>query len=294
MNVTIQKMKLAGINTAFMAAVAAYMPLWKDAVLESPSTSDVETYAWLGDVAQIAEWKDELQPKGFAEYEYTIKNKRFAGAIEVEVDDLGDDKYGQILQRTKDLAEKAKAFPGKLLSDLRANGHTGLAYDGLPFFGTTRPGCVNLITGGGVASVSAIQTDFDKAEGELLSMKTDTGDTLVRDNPRYVVVCAPKVKNIITKALKIGTTDNGGENMYYGTVTAIEVDQYLTGNSWYVEDRAPRIKGFVHQTREAATLKNTDPNGDLAVTSDKIIFRTKSRENMGYGLPHHVVKISNS
>lgn len=298
MNIVLALMRLAGLLTIFQEAVMVYSTAWTAAMTFVPSGKTSEDYGWLGDVSQMEEWKDELIPSGLSEFSYTLKNKRFGAALDIFLDDLADDLYGQTKIRIANMGEKAKAYPTVLLRSLRVNGETNLCYDGAAFFSTTHSEGTsgnqsNLYTGTGVATDAAIQADFDGARTLMFSYVTDKGDPWVRENAQLVIVCAPGNETKIRKALMLGTVATGGTNVYAGMVTGVEVDQGLTGNDWYLEDRAPRLKAYILQEREKVDMANTLPGSDTHVKTDKIFFRAKWRGNAGYGQWRHAVKINN-
>jgi phage major head subunit gpT-like protein len=288
-------MRLAGLNAAFMEAYGAYGTPWRDASLFVPSTQRTENYAWLGDSPQMSQWTDELVPKGLSEFTYTLANQRHAAAMEIFEDDLNDDLYGQTKIRIAEMADKAAEYPSILLRNLLTT--NGTCYDGQAFFSTTHSegssgNQSNLVTGTGV-TVAALQTDLGTARKLMNKYVTDTGDVRVRSNPKWVIRCAPDLEVVMLQAFMAVTTTTGGENIYRGLVSKIEVDQGLTGNDWYLEDRAPRIKAFILQERDAVEPKQTMPGSDTDVVRDSTIFRVKWRGNAGYGMWQNCCKIDN-
>lgn len=298
MNVVLFQLKMAGLNTAFQESLAVYTTTWQDSMLAVPSTVEREGYAWLGDVSQLEEWNSELAPRGLIEFDFTIKNKRFGAAMMIYHDDISDERYGQTKIRVGDMAEKAKAFPSVLLRALRANGESGLGYDDQPFYSTTHvegsSGFQSNLVAGTGTTVAQIQADFKVARKLLFGYKTDKGDVYVRSNPRLVAVCGPEMEIAIREGLMLTTVSAGGQNVYAGMVSAVEVDQGITGNSWYLEDRSPRVKAFLLQEREVVTPKFTAPGSDTDVKEDATLYTVKWRGNAGYGQWKHSVKIKNA
>ncbi|PKO13836.1 hypothetical protein CVU37_15095 [candidate division BRC1 bacterium HGW-BRC1-1] len=292
MHLLMAKMKLAGLNTAFFDAIKGIKPPWEDAVTKAPSGKSVEDYGWLGDVPQMAEWKDELIPEGIKEYGYTLKNKRFAAAMKVYNDDLADDQYGQAKLKIASMAPSAAGFPGTLVSALRTGGETGLAYDGTAFFSAARAEGSNLVTGTGTSDAQ-IAADFESALVLIRLTKTDKGQVFDRTNMKLTAVCGVAMEQKLRRVLLAATVSTGGVNMLSGLVAGLEVDPYITGNSWYLEDRDPYVKGFIVQEREAVDITNTGMDSDQYVLHDRVVYRVKWRGNAGYGLWQHAVKVKN-
>lgn len=298
MNVVLFTLKMAGLNTAFQQAYEVYKGPWDDAMMRVVSTGDSEHMGWLGDVPQMQEWKSELAPQGLNEFDYWIKNRRFGVSLLIKNDDLADDRYAQVVIRISSLAENALEYGSVLLRDLRTNGETALCYDGQPFFSTAHqegdsPAQSNLVAGTGL-SVAQIQADHKTARAKMLGYVTDKGNTFVRSNPRFVAVCSPDAELALKEGLMLTTLSAGGQNVHSGLVSAVEVDPGLTGNSWYLEDRAPKIKAFVYQIRQEATPKHTMPGSDTDVKDDATLYVVKMRGNGGYGQWRNCVKIKNS
>jgi phage major head subunit gpT-like protein len=298
MNIVLLKMKLAGLQAAFMQEIGVYQTNWQNEVLLVPSGKSSEDYAWLGDVVGLEEWKDELIPRGLSEFSYTLKNKRFGRAMKVFVDDLNDDQYGQTKLRIAGLAQKAKAYPSTLVRDLRTNGKSGLCYDGQPFYSTTHSEGSsgtqsNLVDGTGTTDAEIV-ADFETGRTQLFSLVTDTGDPWPRENANLVVKCGSSMTIKLRRNLMAATVSTGGENVLSGMVSAIEEDPGISGNSWWIDDRGPMIKPFILQEREGVTLASTDPGSDTFVLTDAVITRAKWRGNGGYGQWRNSVMIDNS
>ena len=127
-----------GLKTTFFKAYSQAVPAWKDLATIVPSSASEEKYGWLGSAPAMQEWVDERVPKGLLSHDYTIVNKHWEASIAVDKDTLADDQTGQINVRVKDLAQRAKDHPYKLISDLIMAGDSasGLCYDGQQFFDT--------------------------------------------------------------------------------------------------------------------------------------------------------------
>jgi phage major head subunit gpT-like protein len=129
----------AGLKTVFFEAYDAFVGDWERVATIVPSEQDTETYAWLGSVPRMREFKDERLPAGLLEHEYTIKNKTWEASIAVERAAIEDDLYGQIKLRVQGLAREAKRHVDELIFTLLAGGFTSTCYDGQYFFDTTTP-----------------------------------------------------------------------------------------------------------------------------------------------------------
>ena len=81
---------LAGLMTNFRAIFTqalgdafAEKPLYQDIATKFDSTSDQESYGWLGANPSMSEWLDKRQLKSPSAYDYSLKNKHYEGTISV-------------------------------------------------------------------------------------------------------------------------------------------------------------------------------------------------------------------
>ena len=104
-----------------------------------PSTSESETYAWLGDIPGMREWIGEREIQNLSGSAYTIKNKDFELTVGVDRNAVEDDKIGLYNPSIQMLGESTALHPDELVYGLLANGFTEKCYDGKAFFATVPP-----------------------------------------------------------------------------------------------------------------------------------------------------------
>jgi len=129
----------AGYKAVFHQAFGAVKPNWNRIAMEVPSDSAEETYAWLGKFPIFREWLGDRQYQNLAASGYTIKNKSFENTVDVDRDDLEDDKVGIYRPAFQMLGQQAAAFPDDLSFPLAKAGNSTLCYDGQYFFDTDHP-----------------------------------------------------------------------------------------------------------------------------------------------------------
>lgn len=123
-----------GFNTLFNKALATAEPLYKAIATVTPSTTDVETYAWLGDIPGMREWIGDREVQNLAASGYTIRNKDFELTIGIDRNAIEDDKIGLYNPSVEMLAQSAAQHPDELIFALLASGFSAKCYDGKPFF----------------------------------------------------------------------------------------------------------------------------------------------------------------
>ena len=83
-----------GFNTLFNRAFEEEKPLYTEIATVTPSTTDSETYAWLGDIPGMREWIGDREIQNITASDYTIKNKDFELTVGVDRNAIEDDKIG--------------------------------------------------------------------------------------------------------------------------------------------------------------------------------------------------------
>lgn len=123
-----------GFNTLFNRAFEGVTPLYTQIATTTPSTTDSETYAWLGDIPGMREWIGDREIQNLSASDYTIKNKDFELTVGVDRNAIEDDKIGLYNPSVEMLGESAAAHPDELIFSLLAGGFSEKCYDGQPFF----------------------------------------------------------------------------------------------------------------------------------------------------------------
>ncbi len=127
------------VKTNFNQGKAMYKPLWEKLATLVPSTTGVETYAWIGEFSRLREWIGDRQINRMRNYGYTLANKKFEGTEGIPREYVEDDTYGIMMPKFKDMGYAAATHPDEMLFSLLAAGFTTPCYDGQNFFDTDHP-----------------------------------------------------------------------------------------------------------------------------------------------------------
>ena len=124
-----------GLKSEFFNRFDGTQTHFGDLATRIPSTSDSETYRWLGTVPQIREWGTGRVTQGLRTESYSIENLKYEATIEVDRDEIADDQTGQIRLRIGELAERAATHKDFLIGQLLINGATSgfNSFDGVTF-----------------------------------------------------------------------------------------------------------------------------------------------------------------
>ncbi len=117
-----------GLKAVFFEALDASVGDYQRIATIVPSSSEEESYPWLGAVPTVREFVDERMPLGLLEHNYTIRNKTWESSIAVERTAIEDDKFGQIKLRVQSLAREVRRHMDELVFTLLKNGFDTVCY----------------------------------------------------------------------------------------------------------------------------------------------------------------------
>lgn len=241
-------------ETAFTGEKPTYQPL----VTKVDSTSEKESFNWLGAVPSPSEWTDERIVQGLRSEFYEVYNKNYQVAISVDRNTLEDEKYGLIAPRIRQMAARVANHPNKLIFQLLNAGVSLKTYDKENFFKADRQigesGVINNIAAGAYAADSAkILSGIAKAIEQMMGFKDDQGEPmgLIPDT----VVCSPVMYLAIKTALKPAT--KGVTRAEADIIKDVIASGYLiagatAGHDYYVAcTSGGDLKPLLLQTRKA-------------------------------------------
>jgi len=264
------------------------------------SITDKESYAWLGAVPVMSEWKDHRKLYGLPAYDYSLTNKHYEATLEVDRDTVEDDKYGLYRPRVKGLARRAiKFFNEKVFSQLD-DGATLKAYDGTAFFDTTREigdsdTIENIITGAYSGAEAEIRTALGAAIAQMRKFKDDRGKAmnLVPDT----IVCSADMEILIRSALLPGVAGVPRVEAGYFSPNQIISTPWVDAEvlDWYVLCTKAEVNPIILQLRKAPEfVALDDPKGEHVFKNKTFLYGVDDRFEVGYGDPRTAVKIVDS
>jgi phage major head subunit gpT-like protein len=268
-------------NTLYNKAFASQTPIYEKVATETPSTTDAETYAWLGDIPGMREWIGDREIKNLSASDYTVKNKDFELTVGVPRNAIQDDKIGLYNPSIQMLGQEAAMHPDKIVFKLLASGFSEKCYDGKPFFATDHP--VNKKTTASNKGTKKLSlAAYIEARAAIMSLTNSEGDPLglIPDT----LVYAPK-NDAIARDILLADFINGTKNTMKDTATPLMAPQ-LAGkdDAWYLLCTQRPLKPLIWQKRQApkfvALTNDTDENVFMRKT---YYYGVDSRGNAGYG-----------
>ncbi len=127
------------VKSHFQQGRQMYTPMWPKLATLVPSTTAVETYAWLGEFSRLREWIGERQVNRMKTHGYTLANKKFEATEGIGREYIEDDTYGVLMPKFQDMGYAASTHPDEMTFALLKSGFTSDCYDGQYFFDTDHP-----------------------------------------------------------------------------------------------------------------------------------------------------------
>ncbi|PTP90090.1 Mu-like prophage major head subunit gpT family protein [Vibrio splendidus] len=127
------------VKSHYQQGQKGYTQLWPQIATLVPSTTMVETYAWLGEFSRLREWIGERQINRMKQHGYALANKKFEATEAIPREYVEDDTYGVLMPKFQDMGHAAATHPDEMLFALLAGGFDSKCYDGQNFFDTDHP-----------------------------------------------------------------------------------------------------------------------------------------------------------
>ncbi|MGI6254240.1 MAG: Mu-like prophage major head subunit gpT family protein [Acutalibacter sp.] len=269
-----------GFNTLFNKAFEEVKPLYDRVATVTPSTTESETYAWLGDIPGMREWIGDREIQNLSGSDYVIKNKDFELTVAVPRNAIEDDKIGLYNPSVQMLGQSAAMHPDELVFALLKNGFTVKCYDGETFFSENHKIGDKVISNKGTAKLSL--EAYSAARSAIMSLTNSKGRPL-NLVPNLLVV--PPALEGMARTITQSEFINGSTNTMKGTAEPLVVPALAGKDSaWYLLCTSRPIKPLIYQERKKAKFVSMTNETDANVFFRKeYIYGADSRGNAGFG-----------
>lgn len=294
------------------------------------ATNRRHKFAYFEAAPHMEQWiRGETVPTdamGSVQFEVSVYN--WARRVPWHKDDRKDDQTSSLVDMARTAGESAALLPVRFFFDLISNGSDTLpavptAPDGAVMFATTDSGGANrfgvssgnLLTGTGVASIGAIQTDyyscleqwkqFQDGKGQpMLSDETiDSGVIIIHAatrtqefeeaflQKRQGILGPDNTSDAVTSVAASNLVQDASRNVTLWSTSR------LTGDSYYVFlKNSPKLPTFFldrEGIQEFAALEG-DNNSDHARDTGEEYVQWECRSGGGIALPYGAIKVDNS
>lgn len=282
-----------GLRSEFFLRFEKTPTYYRDLSTRIASTSDSETYRWLGTVPKLREWGTGRVAKGLRTESYSVENLKYEATLEVDRDEISDDQTGQIRVRVGELAQRAATHKDYLTAQLLqlGGGADALSYDGLPFFSDSH------VSGGSGAqdndlafqaadASSPTEEEFrgslKQAITRMMEFKDDVGEPMPIAPSGLVCVVPPGMYLTALETLH-STVVSATSNILEGVARVIALPWLSNTSVWYLLKTDGVIRPFIFQDREPIEFNALAEGSEQAFKREKFLYGVRARYRMTYG-----------
>jgi phage major head subunit gpT-like protein len=283
-----------GLRSEFFERFEKTTTHYRDLATRIPSTSDSETYKWLGTVPRMREWGTGRLAKGLRTESYSIENLKYEATIEVDRDEIADDQTGQIRIRVGELAQRAATHKDFLIAQLLMNGATAgyASYDGVTFFNSAHVSggsgeqsndltCAAAATSN-EPTTEEFKTALKQAIAQLLTFKDDQGEPLPLNMGGLACLVPPTMLFTAMEAVNASVI-NQTSNVLEGAARVIALPWLTSPTTWYLLKTDGVIRPFIFQDREPIEFGSLAEESEEGFKREKLLFGVRARYRMTYG-----------
>jgi len=289
-----------GLRSEFFRRLDETTTRFQDLSTRIESNSDSETYKWLGSVPQMREWGTGRVARGLRTESYSVENLKYEATVEVDRDEIADDKTGQIRIRVGELAERAATHKDYLISQLLINGGTAgfNSYDGVSFFndshesgesGTQDNDLTNEVVDQNDPTSAEFKTALKAALGAMVAFKDDRGDPMSLSATGLVCV-VPTTMYLTALEAVSATVISSTSNVLEGAARIIAFPWLTDASTWYLLKTDGVIRPFIFQDREPVEFTALTEDSDEGFRREKFLYGVRARYRMTYGYWQYAVR----
>ncbi len=284
------------------------------------ATNRQHEFAYFEAAPHMDFWRrgDTIPTDAFKSVQFSVPVYTWGRRVPWHKEDRKDDQTQSLFDMARMAGQSAALLPQRFFFDLIAGTTltlpaTALAPDGAAIYATTAGGSArfgatggNLITGGGIASVSAILTDYYNAIEQFKAFQDGKGQPLLSDDiidAGVTIIHPASLTEAFEQAFmqqRIGKTSDAStpSNPVLDANRTVSLwgTQRLTGNDWYVFLKAAPKKPIFLLDREGVqefTSLEGDNNSDHTRNTGEEYVQWERRAGAGIALPYATIKIDN-
>lgn len=282
-----------GLRSEFLDRFEKATTHHQDLATRIQSHSDSETYRWLGSVPRMREWGTGRVARGIGSESYSVENLKYESTLEVDRDEISDDKTGQIRIRVGEMAERAASHKDYLIAQLLLNGESAgfTSYDGAIFFSNAHASGAsgsqnNKLTGEAVAVDDPTTDEFKAALkaaiGSMMAFKDDQGDPMSLAATGLVCV-VPTTMYLTALEAVSATVVSSTSNVLAGAARVIAFPWLTDLSKWYLLKTDGVIRPFIFQDREPVEFTALTEESDEGFRREKFLYGVRARYRLAYG-----------
>jgi len=290
-----------GLKSEFFSRFNAATTFYQDLATRIESSSDSETYKWLGSVPRMREWGTGRLAKGLGTESYSVENLKYESTLEVDRDEISDDKTGQIRIRVAELADRAASHKDYLLAQLLINSETAgfHSYDGVTFVSDSHQSGQSGVQSNKLTS-EAINVDDPTTEefkaamklaiGTMLGFKDDQGEPMALSATGLICIVPTTMYLAALEAVN-ATMVSSTSNVLSGAARVISFPWLTNLSKWYLMKTNGVIRPFIFQDREPVEFTALTEESDEGFRREKFLYGVRARYRLAYGYWQFAVRV---
>jgi phage major head subunit gpT-like protein len=276
---------------------------WPSVATRIPSSTEMNTYGWLGEIPGFREWIGPRVFHNLASRSYSIINKDWEDGFTVSRNKVEDDQFGIYSQQSNLLGDAAKGLWDQLVFDTLQAGASTVCYDGQFFFDTDHPNNLDDDGAGTYANLFGTKpitpTNLAFLSNKMLAFKGESGRSL-EIYPNLLIVPPSLAMDAATALAPVVASNNaaipnplisgiaGGRPLTVLVVPRLENEPTI----YYLVSTA-KLKPIILQVRkEPDIVQRTDTAQDNVFYRKEFEYGADARGNAGYGLPFTAIRAS--
>ncbi len=291
-----------GLRSEFFNRFNAATTFFQDLSTRIESRSEIETYKWLGSLPRMREWGTGRLAKGIGSESYSIENLKYESTLEVDRDEISDDKTGQIRIRIAEMAERAATHKDFLISQLLINGETAgfNSYDGVSFFNDSHVSGSsgaqdNLVSSTAVdpdnPTTDEFKTGLRTAIGTMMAFKDDQGEPMSISATGLVCVVPTLMYLTALEAIN-ATIVSSTSNIVAGAARIVAFPWLTDQSKWYLLKTDGVIRPLIFQDREPVEFNALTEDSDEGFRREKFLYGVRARYRLAYGYWQFAVRMN--
>jgi phage major head subunit gpT-like protein len=249
----------------------------------------------------MREWGTGRVARGLRTESYSVENLKYESTLEVDRDEIADDKTGQIRVRIGELAERAATHKDYLTAQLLINGETAGfdSYDGVSFFndshvsgesGTQSNKHTSTATDPDNPTTTEFKAALKTAIGAMMGFKDDQGDPMSISATGLMCV-VPTTMYLTSLEAVSATVISSTSNVLEGAARIIAFPWLADTSKWYLLKTDGVIRPFIFQDREPIEFTALTEESDEGFRREKFLYGVRARYRMTYGYWQYGVRM---
>lgn len=290
-----------GLRSEFFNRFESAPTHFQDLATRIQSNSDAETYRWLGSLPRMREFGAGRLARGLGNESYSVENLKYESTLEIDRDEISDDKTGQIRIRIGELAVRAATHKDYLLSQLLVSGATSgfNSYDGVTYFNDAHISGSsgsqdNKLTSPAVDPNNATTDEFKKgmraAVAAMLGFKDDQGEPLAVSATGLICVVPTTLYLNALEAVS-ATVISNTSNVLQGAARVVAFPWLTDPKVWFLLKTDGVVRPFIFQDREPVEFTALTEESDEGFRREKFLYGVRARYRMAYGYWQYAVRM---